>query len=162
MRCAYVVLLMVLFLASIEFKDPFSIMHFCFCSLKAAYWVTEALPLPITSLMPMVLLPFLGLCSTNEVGINYLKSTNFMFLGGLILALAVEHSGLHQRVALKILLMIGTSPRNLLLGFMITTGTYLVLYSLNTMIRSRFQKIHRLPVNVDFQYCNHCYDDSDR
>ena len=127
MRCAYVVLLMVLISAFTEFKGPFFVNAFSFLSLKAAYWVTEALPLPITSLMPMVLLPFLGLCSTNEVGINYLKSTNFMFLGGLILAMAVEHSGLHHRVALKILLMIGTSPRNLLLGFMITTGMYLVL-----------------------------------
>lgn len=98
MRCAYVVLLM------------------------AIYWMTEALPLPITSLIPMVLFPLLGIMSTNEVGINYLKSTNFMFLGGLILALAVEHSGLHKRVALRILLLIGTSPRNLLLGFMMTTG----------------------------------------
>ena len=65
---------------------------------------------------------FLGIMSTNEVGINYLKSTNFMFLGGLILAMAVEQSGLHQRVALKIMMMIGTNPRNLLLGFMLTTG----------------------------------------
>ena len=100
MRCAYVVCLM------------------------AVYWMTEALPLPVTSLIPMVLFPFLGIMSTNEVGINYLKSTNFMFLGGLILALAVEHSGLHQRIALKILLIIGTSPRNLLLGFMLTTGKF--------------------------------------
>ena len=61
MRCAYIVCVM------------------------AAYWMTEALPLPITSLIPMVALPFLGIMSTNEVGINYLKSTNFMFLGGLIL-----------------------------------------------------------------------------
>merc|ERR1711899_339234 len=98
MRCAYVVLLM------------------------AAYWMTEALPIPVTSLIPMVLFPLLGVCSTNEVGVNYLKSTNFMFIGGLILALAVEQSGLHQRLALRILLLIGTSPRNLLLGFMLTTG----------------------------------------
>ena len=46
----------------------------------------------------------------NEVSINYLKQTNFMFLGGLILALAVEHSGLHLRIALNILVLIGTSP----------------------------------------------------
>jgi sodium-dependent dicarboxylate transporter 2/3/5 len=46
-----------------------------------------------------------------------------MFLGGLILALAIEHSGLHQRLALKIMLFVGTSPKFILLGFMITTGS---------------------------------------
>ena len=107
MRCAYCVLLM------------------------AAYWMTEALPLPITSLMPMVLFPFLGLMSTNEVGINYLKSANFMFLGGLVLALAVEHSGLHLRVALRIMMLIGTSPSKLLFGFMMTTG-WLSMWISNT------------------------------
>jgi len=107
MRCAYVVLLM------------------------AVYWMTEALPIPVTSLIPMVLFPLLGVCSTNEVGVNYLKSTNFMFIGGLILALAVEQSGLHTRVALRILLLIGTSPRNLLLGFMLTTG-FLSMWISNT------------------------------
>merc|ERR1711936_1420400 len=97
----------------------------------AAYWMTEALPIPVTSLIPMVLFPLLGVCSTNEVGVNYLKSTNFMFIGGLILALAVEQSGLHTRVALRILLLIGTSPRNLLLGFMLTTG-FLSMWISNT------------------------------
>ena len=58
----------------------------------------------------------------SEVSINYLKATNFMFLGGLILALAIEHSGLHHRLALKIMLLVGTSPKFILLGFMITTG----------------------------------------
>jgi sodium-dependent dicarboxylate transporter 2/3/5 len=97
----------------------------------AVYWMTEALPIPVTSLIPMVLFPLLGVCSTNEVGVNYLKSTNFMFIGGLILALAVEQSGLHTRVALRILLLIGTSPRNLLLGFMLTTG-FLSMWISNT------------------------------
>ena len=50
----------------------------------------------------------------NEVSINYLKQTNFMFLGGLILALAVEHSGLHLRIALNILVLIGVSPAKVL------------------------------------------------
>ena len=95
---------------------------------QAVYWMTEALPIAVTSLIPMVLFPLLGVCSTNEVGVNYLKSTNFMFIGGLILALAVEQSGLHQRLALRILLLIGTSPRNLLLGFMLTTGKFSFLF----------------------------------
>ena len=63
----------------------------------AAYWLTEALPLPMTSMIPMVLLPMLGIMSTGEVAINYLNSTNYMFFGGLIMAIAVEHSGLHNR-----------------------------------------------------------------
>ena len=80
--------------------------------LMAVYWLTEALPLPITSMIPMVLLPMLGIMSTGktieisrdsrfviegEVAINYLNSTNYMFFGGLIMAIAVEHSGLHNR-----------------------------------------------------------------
>ena len=72
----------------------------------AAYWLTEALPLPMTSMIPMVLLPVLGIMSTGEVAINYLNSTNYMFLGGLIMAIAVEHCGLHNRVALKIIMLV--------------------------------------------------------
>ena len=72
----------------------------------AAYWLTEALPLPMTSMLPMVLLPVLGIMSTGEVAINYLNSTNYMFLGGLIMAIAVEHCGLHNRVALKIIMLV--------------------------------------------------------
>ena len=82
MRCAYLIMLM------------------------AVYWMTEALPLPITSMIPMVGLPLLGLMSTGEVAINYLNSTNYMFLGGLIMAIAVEHCGLHNRVALKIIMLV--------------------------------------------------------
>ena len=83
--------------------------------LMAVYWLTEALPLPMTSMIPMVLLPMLGIMSTSnfyhdmlesvktvitgEVAINYLNSTNYMFFGGLIMAIAVEHSGLHNRSA---------------------------------------------------------------
>jgi len=99
--------------------------------LMAAYWLTEALPLPITSMIPMVLLPLLGVMSTGEVAINYLNSTNYMFFGGLIMAIAVEHSGLHNRVALRIIMMVGTSQARLMLGFMITT-MFLSMWISNT------------------------------
>ena len=66
-------------------------------------------------------LPLLGLMPTSQVAMNYLNSTNYMFLGGLIMAIAVEHCGLHNRVALKIIMMVGTSQARLMLGFMFTT-----------------------------------------
>jgi len=99
--------------------------------LMAVYWMTEALPLPITSMIPMVGLPLLGLMSTGEVAVNYLNSTNYMFLGGLIMAIAVEHCGLHNRVALKIIMMVGTSQARLMLGFMFTT-MFLSMWISNT------------------------------
>jgi len=99
--------------------------------LMAVYWMTEALPLPITSMMPMVVLPLLGIMSTGEVAINYLNSTNYMFLGGLIMAIAVEHCGLHNRVALRIIMMVGTSQARLMLGFMCTT-MFLSMWISNT------------------------------
>jgi len=99
--------------------------------LMAAYWMTEALPLPITSMIPMVALPLLGVMSTGDVAVNYLNSTNYMFLGGLVMAIAVEHSGLHNRVALRIIMMVGTSSARLMLGFMFTT-MFLSMWISNT------------------------------
>ena len=82
-------------------------------------------------MIPMVGLPLLGLMSTGDVAINYLNSTNYMFLGGLIMAIAVEHCGLHNRVALKIIMMVGTSQARLMLGFMFTT-MFLSMWISNT------------------------------
>ena len=65
------------------------------------------------------------------MAINYLNSTNYMFFGGLIMAIAVEHSGLHNRVALRIIMMVGTSQARLMLGFMITT-MFLSMWISNT------------------------------
>jgi sodium-dependent dicarboxylate transporter 2/3/5 len=53
---------------------------------------------------------------------NYMKATNFVMLGGLMLAVCVEHSGLHKRIALRIILMLGTSPKMVMFGFMVTTA----------------------------------------
>jgi len=97
-RCAYVVLVM------------------------AVYWTLELLPLPVTSLLPVVLFPLLGIASTNETAVVYMKGTQMMYLGSLMIALAVEESGLHRRVALKALLMAGTSPSRIMLGFMLPTA----------------------------------------
>lgn len=79
--------------------------------LMSAYWVTEALPLPITSMIPMVLFPLMGILDTETTCMMYMKETMLMFIGGLIIALAVEHCNLHKRVALKVISLIGCSQR---------------------------------------------------
>jgi len=99
--------------------------------LMAAYWMTEALPLAITSMLPIVLLPLLGVMPTTQVAPEYLTATNYMFIGGLMMAIAVEHSGLHQRIAFNIINLIGVSQRRLMLGFMLTT-MFLSMWISNT------------------------------
>ena len=99
--------------------------------LMAVYWVTEALPLPVTALLPVVLLPLLKVMTTDDVCIKYLKESNVMFMGSMMVAIAVEHCGLHQRIALKFLLFVGTSPRLLMLGFMLPT-MFLSMWISNT------------------------------
>ena len=63
----------------------------------------------LTIILNQVLLPLMGLMSTKDVAVNYLNSTNYMFFGGLVMAIAVEHCGLHLRVALRIIKMVKVS-----------------------------------------------------
>lgn len=107
MRCLYVVLLM------------------------AGYWVFEALPLPVTSLIPMVLFPLMGVLDSDKVSLCYLKETNMMFVGGLVIAIAVEHCHLHTRVALHVIKLVGCSPRRLNLG-LVTVTMFVSMWISNT------------------------------
>jgi sodium-dependent dicarboxylate transporter 2/3/5 len=88
----------------------------------AVWWVTESAPLAVTSMLPLVLFPLLGVRSVRDVAPNYSDQMVFLFLGGFILALAVERSHLHRRIALAILDTIGASPRRLVWGFLIATA----------------------------------------
>ncbi|MCA9489379.1 MAG: SLC13 family permease [Myxococcales bacterium] len=85
----------------------------------AWWWVTEAVPIPVTSLLPLVAMPLLGLGTADEVARNYGKPTIFLFLGGFVLALGLQRSGLHRRVALHIVRRVGSTPPRLVLGFML-------------------------------------------
>jgi sodium-dependent dicarboxylate transporter 2/3/5 len=88
----------------------------------AVWWVTEAAPLAVTAMLPLVLFPLLGVRAVREVAPNYSDQMVFLFLGGFVLALAVERSNLHRRIALAILVAIGASPRRLVWGFLVATA----------------------------------------
>lgn len=88
----------------------------------AVWWVTEAAPLAATSLVPVVMFPLLGVQGIRDVTPNYANHMVFLFFGGFVLALAVEASNLHERVALEVLARIGSSPRRLVWGFLLVTA----------------------------------------
>lgn len=85
------------------------------------YWVTEAIPLPITGMMPMVAFPLMDILDTDRVCTMYMKETMVMFIGGLVLAQAVEYCNLHKRMALKVISIIGCSQRKLNFGLTAVT-----------------------------------------
>ncbi|KAK3592647.1 hypothetical protein CHS0354_034725 [Potamilus streckersoni] len=89
--------------------------------IMAVYWLTEALPIAVTSLLPIFLFPVLGLMTAKDVSAKYINDTSTMFIGGLIMAAAIEHWNIHKRIALKILMYVGSEPRWLLLGLMVPT-----------------------------------------
>lgn len=90
--------------------------------LMAIYWCTEALSLAVTACIPIFMFPMLGILTAAQVCDQYLTATVVMFLGGIMVALAVEKCNLHKRIAVSILHLVGTKPLWLMLGFMLPTG----------------------------------------
>src|SRR5690606_21159320 len=90
--------------------------------LMATWWMTEALPLAATSLLPIVLFPLLGVLRPEPAAAPYANPVIFLFMGGFLLALAMERWGLHRRLALAVVASVGVQPRRLVLGFMLATA----------------------------------------
>ncbi|KAL6448027.1 hypothetical protein ACFW04_000218 [Cataglyphis niger] len=106
-RCAYVVLLM------------------------GGYWVSDCFPMAVTSLIPVVMFPALGILSTADTCTCYMNDTIMVFIGGLILAIAIEHSNLHLRIALGVMKTVGCSHTKLLGGLTAVT-TFISMWVSNT------------------------------
>lgn len=97
--------------------------------LMAVWWMTEALPLTATALLPFLILPLMGVMPTGEIAAAYFSPILFLVLGGAFIALAIERTGLHRRLALAILSRSGGSPGSLLMAFMIATALISMIVS---------------------------------
>ena len=100
-------------------------------ALMAVLWLTQAIPIAATSLVPLALFPLLGIQSAADVSKSYISKSIFLFLGGFIIALGIDKWGLHRRMALHVVRLLGTSLKRIVLGFMLATA-FLSMWISNT------------------------------
>jgi sodium-dependent dicarboxylate transporter 2/3/5 len=90
--------------------------------LMATLWITEAIPIPATALLPIALFPLLGVMPTATVTASYGNHLIYLFMGGFLIAMAIERWNLHVRIALHTIRLVGVTPSRVLLGFMLATA----------------------------------------
>ncbi len=112
-------------------ENPMALKMAAVASLMAAWWITDAIPLAATSLIPIILFPLMGIMTGKKTAPIYINSTIFLFIGGFIIAIAMEKWRLHKRIALWIIKLIGGSPSTIILGFM-TASAFLSMWISNT------------------------------
>ena len=99
--------------------------------LMAIWWATEAIPVPVTALLPLALFPLVGVTTFKEAALPYANPNIYLFLGGFMLALAIERSGLHKRMALHMIIAAGSSGPKLIGGFM-SVAALISMFVMNT------------------------------
>ena len=88
--------------------------------LMASWWVSEVIPISVTAMLPLVLFPVLGISDISQTATPYANPMIFLFMGGFIIAIAMQEWGLHRRVALNIIRVIGSRPKSIIAGFMLS------------------------------------------
>ena len=118
--------------------------HAIFCSLLwiATWWITEAIPIPVTSLLPLVLFPLTGGLDLKLTASSYGDKIIYFFMAGFFLAIAMEKWNLHKRIALNIINVVGYNKKSMVLGFMIATA-FLSMWLSNTST-----SIMMLPIGI--------------
>jgi sodium-dependent dicarboxylate transporter 2/3/5 len=100
-------------------------------ALMAVFWMTEAIPIPATALLPILLYPVLGVMPGAQVTLSYANHLIYLFFGGFLIAVTMEKWNLHRRIALHTIRVIGVTPDRIILGFMVATG-FLSMWISNT------------------------------
>lgn len=117
-----IVFLLVSMLVPVDFISPGANKVLGVAAWMIVWWITEAAPIPITALLPLILFPFLGVMKMSEAAAPYANPIIFLFMGGFMIALGLEKHRLHERIALNLIRITGTSGNGIILGFMIATG----------------------------------------
>lgn len=102
--------------------DPIARNVFAVAALMIVWWVTEAIPMPAVSMLPLFMFPLLGISNFKETAAPYANEVIFLFMGGFMIGLAIEKWDLHRRIALSIVQFTGTKGNRIILGFIMATG----------------------------------------
>lgn len=117
--------------------------------LMAALWLSEAIPVAITALLPFVLYPLLGILDSKQTAIQYMDPIIFLFIGGFIIAYGIEKWMLHERISLRILKTVGDRPSSILFGVMITTFLISMWISNTATVMMLYASVMAIVIKID-------------
>ena len=159
-----ILFLLIIFFTDLDPSNPQLTIMAAIAVLMAVWWITEAIPLSVTSLIPLVLFPLFGILPGDEIAESYINSVIFLFLGGFMIAIAIEEWDLHKRIALKIITYFGGNPTSVIIGFMIScallsmwisnTATAIMMLPIGLAIIKKLeseygeQRIHNFSVTI--------------